>query len=68
MSKQWITDGIDENGWTWIAAEKGDTRGVILRAGDAARIVACVNALDGIDDPGAFVAAARQALDTEDNR
>lgn len=35
---------------------------------DAARIVACVNALDGIADPAAFVAAARQALDTEDNR
>jgi hypothetical protein len=49
---------------TWIAAEKGDTRGVILRADDAARIVACVNALDGVDDPAAFVSAARALAET----
>jgi len=62
MSKKWITDGIDNNGWTWIAAEKGDTRGLILNAADADRVVCLLRAMDGIDDPEGVIAAVRRSL------
>jgi len=64
MSKKWITDGIDNNGWTWIAAEKGDTRGLILNAADADRVVCLLRAMDGVDDPAAFVAEAHRLAAT----
>ena len=48
------TWGEDANGWKPDIYSREDEA-------NAARIVACVNALDGIDDPEAFVKAARDA-------
>ena len=42
----------------YICAPEGPTAQV-LRIEDAARIVACVNALEGIDDPAEFIRFAK---------
>jgi len=49
------TWGEDANGWKPDMYSQEDEA-------NAARIAACVNALDGIDDPEAFVEAAVAAL------
>jgi hypothetical protein len=45
----------------YVASTVDNLAGGDEQEANAARIVACVNALDGIDDPEAFVKAARDA-------
>jgi len=45
----------------YICAPDGPTAKV-LRIEDAARIVACVNALEGIDDPAEFIRFVKELI------
>lgn len=69
----WRTVSDDETGIVAALANTGDDRRVLFgqprqlgereqAEADIGRAVACVNALAGIDDPAAFVTAARVLL------
>lgn len=61
-------DGDDTygNSATGICIVKGNATSGAIADDNAARIVACVNALAGIADPAAFMAAVRELRDEND--
>lgn len=73
MGQRYEVREMSEEGMGWLVWDSetkpafcmkpGRALALEMREGDANRLVACLNALEGIPDPAAFVEAARKVVE-----
>jgi len=64
-SEPWVVYNAGDEGDTYIGDKEGHVSPIAenFAEADAFRVVTCVNAMAGIEDPAAFVKAVREIID-----